>query len=249
MNRLIISKTLGQTTICVIIGLVYRLFYCIRYPVQPRDSYTYEYLISQWSKSETLHYNRYPLSLWILKIPSSLFHCDIIKGGIIINMIIGILLIVLTMMTTNKYFKTKGLALIAGTLVATHPTLVHISCCFLRENTYLLFFSLSLVFLLRYFDSKHLVDLLLAGITGAVSFMCRFEGMEIVLIVYVLVFFLLFIKKLVLFKALFHVAAFSTVFFLTVRIICILCDFNTLDIKYILMPLELNTNYIPTEQG
>ena len=185
----------------------------------------------------------------MLKIPSSLFHCDIIKGGIIINMIIGLLLIVLTMMVTNKYFKTKGLALIAGTLVATHPTLVQISCCFLRENTYLLFFSLSLVFILHYWDSKHLIDLLLVGIIGALSFMCRFEGLEIVLIVYVLIIFLLFIKKLVLFKALFHVVAFSAVFFLTVHIICFLLGFKILGVNDILLSLELDSDYFLTKGG
>ena len=134
-----------STIICIIIGIVLREAYLLKYPVPVRDSYKYYEFIKEWNSfSEGPTNGKYPpLGLFILKIPYSLYNYDIIKGSTLINNILGVAIIILAIriafLLSNNYFTTISTGLIFG----THPTLVKYSCEAIRENTYIFFLFLS----------------------------------------------------------------------------------------------------------
>ena len=191
---------------CFVFGALVRLAYCIRYPVQPRDAYAYSLIISQWEETGLIPPNipSFPLSLWILKIPHHLFQYDSMKSGIMVNMLLGLLIIAIIINIAGLYFKNNYTILFAGLAVATQPALVTFSCSNLRENTYLFFTILTISFLARYCIRPHFLHLFLASIFGATAFLCRLEGLEILPIVFVVLFFLFIFKKIRFSKAILH---------------------------------------------
>lgn len=171
---------------CIITGLVFRLAYCIFYPVQPRDAYVYYELIVQWEKTGKItdQIAILPLSLWILKIPKHYFQYDIIKGAELVNITIGLTIIIITQRMIFRLIKDNGISLFIGLFAATHPTLIKLSCSCLRENTYLLFALLSIDFMIKYILHMKTRHIIITSAMSAMAFMCRLEGGEIVLYVF-----------------------------------------------------------------
>ena len=219
--------------LCIIIGAIPRVFYCIRYPVQPRDAYKYEAIITRWETTGnfTDELDFFPLSLWILKAPYHFLHYDIQKGGIIINTVIGLLLIILCIRIISRYTSNNYVLLIVGLCAATHPMLIRMSCSFLRENSYLLFSILSFSTLLKYWNSFHLKDLILTSLFASMAFLCRLEGVEFVMIYCLLLFFLIFFKKMSFSKGICHLMLFSFLFFVATVSTCYLLQFDTVKMK------------------
>ena len=227
--------------LCVILGAIIRIIYCIQYPVQPRDAFTYGQIMFQWTTSgeistETIYI---PFSLWILRIPHVLLQCDVIKSGIIVNLILGLLIVILVINTTSQYFKNELTILLAGLIAITHPMLVHFSCSCLRENTFLLFALLTLSSLGKYFKGLHISQLFFAGIFGGNAFLCRLEGLEILLIVLISIIFLFVYKKIRLSKAFVHYLFFLAVFAFTALLISFLLDFKINSLERIIMKFDL----------
>ena len=228
------------TVVCVIIGLLVRLEYYIHYPVQPRDSYKYQAFIETWEETgEMPRGHRGALSLWILKSPHLLFKVDTIRGGVIINNCLGILLIMLAIVISKRIFGKNSIALFAGLIVATHPQLVRFSTSFLRENTYLVFAMLTLGFLLEYIRNKRLACVISAGIVSALSFLCRIEGLELTLMTFVMILFLLIQRKIKIKKAFLHSLAFIFVFCFTLAIVCVLLGLKINSIDEIMDMVEV----------
>ena len=225
-------KTYAITLVCVLTGVLLRMAYCIKYPVQPRDSFVYESVIAHWEESGRIvdRVTYFPLSLWILKIPHHFFHYDIIKGGIVVNVLLGILLIIFATSIANYFFKNDFVSLIAGLAVATHPSLIGFSCTLLRENAYLVFTALTAYVFLRYCQRICLLKLLLAGSLGALAFLCRLEGVEILLNIYIGIFFLLIFKRVSLPVSIWHCLLVSLVFVITVLFVCYCMDFDAVSV-------------------
>ena len=245
MTRLF-KKTETIIIFLVLLGGGLRLGYCICYPVQPRDAYTYESVIREWEESgtipETIDY--FPLSLWILKIPHSIFRYDIVKGGIIINQICGLFLIIFLAIITKKYFRKNYVMIFVGLLVATNPSLVHFSCSFLRENIYLVFATLSLLFLLKYWDATKKRDLLKASMFGALASMCRLEGFEFLVFFLIISFVAFLLKRIQFIKFFVHSVLFFIIFLATTVSVCRIMDFNGVKTKALfsnLKTVEINT--------
>ena len=212
------NRVFFVSVFCMIVGILVRLFYCVLYPVQPRDAYVYGAVISQLKETGKIpaHVSYYPLSLWILKIPHQLFNYDSIKGGIIVNMLLGLLIIAIVVYFISRYFKNIFSLIFVGLLAATHPSLVRFSCSCLRENSYLFFFLLVLMLLSSYSSGGgKLFSIVLAGIFGACAFLCRLEGLEIVGIVFIVMFIFFLSKRLGLSKAACHFCVFLIVFSVT----------------------------------
>ena len=152
-------KTQGRTyLLCFfisLIGIACRMAYCVRYPVQPRDAYTYEQLIRNWEKTGLLSdaFVGIPFSLWILKAPYHFFRFDISKSGIAINCLLGILIIIISIIIADELFKNTYISFLSGLVFATHPILVRFSCSFLRENLYLFFTMMSILTAVKYYKS------------------------------------------------------------------------------------------------
>ena len=206
---------------CAVLGLLFRLFYCLRYPVQPRDAYSYKILIEQWERIGEIvdPISFFPLSLWIMKIPHHLFHFSIFDSGIMVNIFLGILLIIISINIAMRLFKSNCVAFFVGCIIATHPALVAFSCSLLRENAYLLFSLLSLSALLEYCRKRDLLHLVSASMCGALAFLCRLEGIEFLPIVFLMFIFLNLFKKIGLSKAFLHIFIFLTVFLSTATIV------------------------------
>ena len=226
----------------MLIGLMCRMAYCIRYPVQPRDSYKYEWVVSLWEETGEVsdQITFFPLSLWILKTPYHSFQYDIIRGAIIINVLLGLLIIYFSTIIADRMFKNRYVVANVGLLVATNPMLIRFSCTFLRENTYLLFSVIAFSCFLRYYMRPDLLSVSLCSFFGALAFLCRLEGLE-VFAVFVLVVFLLSCKRIIKpGKIVCHAFLFSLLFFLTIVGTCLLLDFNWVEIRSIISRFYLD---------
>lgn len=170
---------------CVIAGLFLRIIYLVKYPIQARDAYIYADFIYKWielGKAPIIkYYDIPPLSIFLLKIPTCLTGCDPLKGAIIINMLIGCMLIIVLVELGWNLSHSSLIALITGLLAATNPSLIHYSCQVLRENSYLLFFSLYVFSLTKFLKTKKPFFIFLMATFSGMSVLCRHEGLELIL--------------------------------------------------------------------
>lgn len=246
MNNVLTKKDnvkLATTVFCAVLGLLFRLFYILRYPVQSRDAYTYRGLIEQWETTGEIvdRISFFPLSIWIMKIPNHLFHYDIIKSGVLVNNILGILLIIVAINFLYRFFKNNYVIFLAGCIIATHPAMVRFSCSLLRENTYLLFSLLALSALTQYCSRTDLPSLVAAGIFGALAFLCRLEGIEILAITGLAFLFLLIFKRIRFSKAFLHGFVYLIVFSLTVVILFFGLKFKMIEKEEIMSKIDEET--------
>ena len=209
-------KIQTQDIFCLILAYVIRLFYCILYPIQPKDAYIYIKYIIQWEEQgkpipiiEDIYY---PLSLWLLKAPHHFFGMEIVKGGIILNLLLGILIVALLMTIARLFFKEDKIILFVGLIAATHPMLVHFSCVFLRENTYLFFSLLTFYCLAKYCMRFDLIDLVGTGLFGSLASLCRIEGLEFIIVISLVLFLFVYVKKKQVYKAIRHFIVFVLAF-------------------------------------
>ena len=176
--------------LCLCLGGAARIFYCIKYPVQPRDVYRYIYEMENWEKEQTDELINVPyLSLYLLNLPHKILKCDIKKGGICVNVIVGQLIIILSILSFRELSDNKMGLWVVGLVTSTHPTLIHYSCVLLRENTYLLFCIMSINLLIRWYKRKSVIYIFFGGVTAALSFLCRYEGLEICVIYILMILF------------------------------------------------------------
>lgn len=212
--------------ICVIVGAIYRIAFSIIYSVQSRDSYDYVHFIRQWEDSNVIPFNASfpPLGLFILKIPYHFFSYDIIKGGIVINMVLGLLIILLLIQIAKETLKSISAMFLLGIIGATNTSLIKYSCQFLRENTYLFFLCLTVLCLIRFYKSNRAVEIIYISLCTVCSALCRREGIELVIFFVLLLLFFLFRKKISFRKAL----SFSLLYFISFAAfllsISIICD-------------------------
>lgn len=208
--------------ICLVIGALTRIAFCIRYPVQPRDAYVYESVVREWINTGMIpeRVTYFPLSLWFFRVASCFVHYDIIKGGIIVNQVIGLLFIVVTIYLFSYYFKNVSILYIVGLIIATHPTLVRFSCCLLRENTFLLFASLSVYSFVCYYGKTNIATLTAASVFGALAFLCRLEGLEVIVVLFLLLLYLFIQKKISVLRAFYHAIIFIVIFVFLAITVC-----------------------------
>ena len=187
------------TILCVMLGAIERIIYCLNYPVPVRDACKYQDLIKRWIETDkiTSDMGIPPLSLFIFKIFSNYFKCSIIDGGIIINILIGLLIICILIYIS--YYKCSSclLSLFIGILSASHPTLIDYSCQMTRENIYLFLCCLTFLFIIVYYKKKHLYAVVLFSITSAMAYLCRHEALELVAIGILSILFLRKRKKVI----------------------------------------------------
>lgn len=183
------TKDKGITIAILVVGLIIRLIYIIKYPVPVRDSFRYLGLIEEWNLSGKIPLDdKYPpLGLFFLRIPSIYFDCDAIKGGILVNMVLGLLIIYLCIRISKAITKSSCFSFAAGILAATHPTLVEYSCQMLRENSYLAFCCLTVLTMISYVSCFGIVKLVLSGCFSSLAHLCRHESLELMFAVLVVV--------------------------------------------------------------
>lgn len=229
------------TAFCLLAGGIARIAYCIKYPLQPRDVFTYKTIIDNWEKigsPEQLPY--FPLSLWFIKEFDSIFRIGTEKSGIIINMIAGMFIIIFAINISSLLFHNRFISLFVGTMVASHPSLIHFSCTMLRENTYMLFSLLSLLSFMKYIKGMFSVYLVFAGFFSSLAFLSRLEGIEALplYLIYLLFYSFCSKKRKNMKTVLLHYMLFLTSFFISSLILIYSLDFS-FSVNHVLDKLAL----------
>lgn len=176
---------------CAVLAGTTRVLYCWKYPVPARDAFTYKSFMELWNSSGIFPMtdNFPPLSIYLLKIPASLFFYDTIKGGVIVNVILGIAIIILLVNISHKIIPSYSVATAIGCIAATHPSLIHYSCQMLRENSYLFFTSLWILSITDFLKKKKVINIAFAGLFTSAACLCRFEALELFIISCIIIMF------------------------------------------------------------
>ena len=204
----------------LVISLSSRVLYIIKYPVPVRDSFFYARVIREWNENGVIpiETGTPPLSLYLLGIPNRFLNYDIIKGGICVNLIFGIVFVLLVWHMAYIITCSSIKSFLVGLLVCIHPELIQFSCNPIRENSYLLFLIGSLYFLTRYIKNDKSIEMVFGSLLAAAAFMCRLEGLEIAL-VYSVIILLVGIKKRCMIKAARDIISFSFLFVVSLVLI------------------------------
>jgi len=176
----------------VIISLFLRSFYIIKYPINSRDAYRYQHLIENWEKDKSFNKSRTlpPLAIYIMRIPYAFANINAIKGGVIVNNILGIMIVLMLTLIVEMLFHNSYLSFYSGIVAATHFSLIMYSCNALRENTYLLGVCAVIASMLKYrMTSKFFYILAMAFWTSWVV-LSRYEGIELLLVMPIIIFFI-----------------------------------------------------------
>lgn len=222
LRKITIGKKEIIIFICCTLGMVIRFLKCVTDPVQPRDAYTYELNILDWEKLNVLEKNYSPLGLWILSLPSKIINCDTMKGGLAVNLVLGTLIIMVLINIIWLLFRRTDLVLACGLIAATHPFLIRFSSSFLRENTYLFFSVLAILYSVKYIREHTVKNTVLIAIFSSFAFLCRLEALEYLFLFFVFMIYLCMNKKVSVHRAVIHYALFI-VFFSTTLITCCWC--------------------------
>jgi len=185
-----VLKTFPITVLCIIIGGIFRVLYCLKYTVPVRDSIGYAAFIKNWISSGIESNTRTfpPLALYFVKTVSPWFNYDVMKTGRIINILFGLAIIIVAIKLTAVICKSNLAMLMVGLICATHPTLIHFSCQMLRENPYLFFCTLAAFTATKYYIERKTIYLYISGMLSSAAFLCRFEGGEVLIALIILVF-------------------------------------------------------------
>ena len=190
-----IPNTQGLTAVsvsCLAIGFIVRFFYLLVYPVPVRDSFKYMMFIESWLETGEYptNYPFPPLSVYLLKLPHELCNCDLIRSGIVVNMVLGLLIIVLIIKISSNLNCSICYSTCLGLIAATHPTLVHYSCQVLRENSFLFFCCLSVLSMISYLKKHNIIYYIASSFFIVSSCLCRYEAMELIVVLGVVILFL-----------------------------------------------------------
>ena len=168
---------------CVVMGAITRIVYCLKYPVPVRDAYEYAGNVADWSETGILHSSRRipPLFLFLVKECSRYTDYDIMKTGVVLNVLLGLVLVFLSIIIADKLSGSWLVCLIVGAIAATHPTMVEYSCQMLRENSFLVFLFLEFILLMEYAKTQKIHLILICAFCGMCSIFCRLEGVEIII--------------------------------------------------------------------
>ena len=203
--------------VSLILGGIVRIAYLWVYPVPVRDAYTYCEFIGEWISSGRIPEDAGggfpPLGLYLFKQTGTILNLDIIKSGTIVNMLAGLLIIATLGTIAHTIIPFSPFVLGVSLVSATHPRLVDYSCQATRENTYLLFTGLSILFFIRYLKSNdRLCLVVVSAVFACAAFLCRHEGFELLILANCVI--LLYQKKPIL-KRLKTVLLFSATYVLS----------------------------------
>lgn len=180
------KRLFASKIIILVIAIIFRITYCLRYPVPVRDSYRYFDHIETLQKTGTICdqgiYSP-PLALYILGFPSKYWDCGIIKGGICIDVVLGLLIILVATEICAMIIPSLLIVFLISLIFSTHPNLVYYSCQCLRENSFILLSLLAIWASLLSIRKRSTPYLVLAGVFTAWAIQCRYEAMELLLFI------------------------------------------------------------------
>lgn len=236
--------------IAVVLALsyVFRLYTCIVDPIPVRDAYVYQSILEHWNNYKELPADCYipPLSLWLLRIPSYYFGYDIIKGGIIINMLLGLGIVFVVLFTCKKLMTSRIVFFVIGMLIAIHPSLVYYSAQMLRENSYLFFSSLFLYYLVCHIKKQKTSNLILASLFSSMALLCRYEAIELFIVLNTIIILIDIVNKKTS-RTIFHLATILAIFgvslYMTSMLIGVSFDYYKYSLSQYSTKFEVTDSY------
>lgn len=176
------------------LSFIIRCFYLIMYPVPARDSYIYLHFLHEWENTNTIPISETfpPIAMMFFRFPHQYLGCELVKGGILLNCILGLFIVYFICQATKRITKSNLCVLLVGGLAATNPSLVRYSCQFLRENIYLFFCSLCVKESVEIYYKYSHIALLKIAFFSVLSCFSRHEGYELFLLEII---FLLFLNR------------------------------------------------------
>ena len=191
--------------ISLFIGTFIRIIAWHVYPLPCRDAYLYEKYVFLWSQNDVYPIldssgainNISPLPIYFFKTMHQLFPAhDIIRAGTIINIFFGLFLIIILWAFALIVFKSKYAAAIAALLAATNPFLIESSIQMTRENSYLFFSAIAILFLIIFLQRQKAHYIIIIALFSSLAYLCRHEAIELISFYAIESAVLLFAKKI-----------------------------------------------------
>lgn len=169
----------------VAVSFIFRIGYLLKYPIPVRDAYSYQSFLEEWIIKKEIPYDPVypPLGLFFFKILAPLCDGDIFKSGISISIVFGLCTLIVLAQIIYEIYPKNYIIACTGLALTTHPKLIHYSCQMLRENSYLFFCSLSILFLVKAIKTSHVQHIIAMSFFSAAACMCRYEGLEICVVI------------------------------------------------------------------
>ena len=220
--------------ICVLIFLAALLFRLVELALNPllsRDAALYLTQAELWY--ETGDYTKTllpgnevpPLQLWTIKTIMAL-GCGAEVAGRTMSLFLGSLLPAVAFLLAWKIGGRIRIALVAALLTIVHSELASYSYQPLRENYYLFFEGLLLVFLVDAARKDAVWKWCICGILFSLAFFSRYEILEFLLLIPLLLAFLVFRRRMKLKRAFANISAFYLFSGLTFLSLLSLVDFD-----------------------
>ena len=210
-------------------------------PALERDAGVYLSWVEHWIETGDYFYSFFdrvglvpPLSLWSIKtLTLTGFSTEI--AGRSISMFLGSLLPVIGFFFTWRICRNIRIALLAALVLVLHPNLVEYSCQPLRESCYAFFNCILLFAFMEAIRKASFFNWAVCGIALSLTAYTRFEALEFMLFVPLILAALCYFKKIKWKDAFRSVASFYLFFCLTSVLLLACVDFDS---RFFLRPLE-----------
>ena len=217
-------------------SLAFRVIKLILDPLLLRDSALYLFYSDIWyntnnySEITNIDTTVPPFPLFTIKEMMKMgFNSEI--TGRSISLFLGSLIPVLGYVIAKRCFKDKRIALITSIIFIIHPTLISYSIQPLRENYYLFFLELTIIEAINGIAKRSFISWFLCGCFLSITFFCRYEALEMIIIYSSLILFLSFKKKYTKRATLGNLASFYIACALTAALLLSITDYDLSFIK------------------
>ena len=210
-------------------------------PALARDAGVYLSWVEHWIETDDYFYSFFgrvglvpPLSLWMIKtltltgLPTEI-------AGRSISMFLGSLVPVVGFFFTWRVCRNIRIALLAALVLILHPNLVEYSCQPLRESCYAFFNCFLLFMFIEAVRKSTVYNWAACGIALSLTAYCRFEALEFMLFVPLILAALCWFRKMKWKEAVCSAAVFYLFFCLTSVLLLACVDFDS---RFLIRPLE-----------
>ena len=221
-----------------VIALAVRLLKLIIDPLLQRDAALYLSLSEMWQTSGNYSQSiasgtivpPFPLFIFVKMIDYG-FDAEI--GGRSVSLVLSSLIPVLGSVISFKLFKNSLITIITTFILIVHPVLLSYSIQPLRENFYLFFWGVTILAAINGIKNKRMKDWGICGLFLSLSFFCRYEALEGLIIYPILIVYLFLMKKINRKNAIVSLIVFFATTFLSSILLLATIDFDLTFIKNI----------------
>lgn len=167
-----------------------RLMYYVHCPIQWRDSYSYKHYVEIWHKtgsySSVDQYDKTnvitPFSVFLLRFIYSLSNYSYYVTCVSLYIVLGSSTVLIAYRILRELNFNFSFSIFMCLILSSNYSLINYSTQVTRDNLYLFFCSLTLLFFFRLLKRFVLVDYLCVAFFSACSFLTRYEGFELLFI-------------------------------------------------------------------